>query len=98
VSLSYLATHLATTILTAQIEAFILVKIGRAGVIEFPVSDLENLAHFFSVPITSFFPEIQPSSHIDALVRAAHSLDQDDLEEVTLYALFRRARQPKLRK
>jgi len=59
---------------------------------------LVKLTHFFSVPITSFIPEIQPSSHIDALVGAAHSLDQDDLEEVTLYALFRRVRQPKLRK
>jgi len=57
------------------------------------VSDLENLARFFGVPITAFFPEIQPSSQVKALLTATRGLDESDLEEVTLYALFRRARQ-----
>ena len=62
------------------------------------VSDLEKLARFFGVPITAFFPEIQPFSQISALLTAARTLDEDDLEEVTLYALFRRARQTKPKK
>jgi transcriptional regulator with XRE-family HTH domain len=62
------------------------------------ISDLDKLARFFSVPIAAFFPEIQPSSRISALLSATRGLDEDDLEEVTLYALFRRARQPRAKK
>ena len=35
------------------------------------VMDLEKLAGFFGVPITAFFPEIQLSSRISALLTAA---------------------------
>lgn len=62
------------------------------------VSDLEKLARFFGVPITAFFPEVVTSSRISALLNATRGLDGEDIEEVTLYALFRRARQPKIRK
>ena len=62
------------------------------------ISDLDMLAQFFNVPISAFFPAIQPSSQINALLTATRGLDDNDLEEVTLYALFRRARQPKSRK
>lgn len=62
------------------------------------ISDLERLADFFKVPITAFLPDIQPSSRLDALVTATRGLDKEDLEEVTLYALFRRARQSRPRK
>jgi len=62
------------------------------------VSDLEKLARFFGVPIAAFFPEVQPSSRIKALLTATRGLDEPDLEEVTLYALFRRARQARPKK
>jgi transcriptional regulator with XRE-family HTH domain len=62
------------------------------------VSDLERLARFFGVPINAFFPAIQTSSRVSTLLRATHGLADDDLDEVTLYALFRRARQPKAKK
>ncbi len=62
------------------------------------ISDLEKLARFFRMPITAFFPEPELPSQINALVGAARGLGEEDLEEVTLYALFRRARQPKARK
>lgn len=62
------------------------------------ISDLDMLAQFFNVPITAFFPAIQASSQINALLTATRGLDDNDLEEVTLYALFRRARRPKSRK
>jgi len=62
------------------------------------ISDLYKLARFFSVPMAAFFPEIQPSSRISALLSATRGLDEEDLEEVTLYALFRRARQPRAKK
>lgn len=55
------------------------------------ISDLERLALFFGVPITTFFPLPVPKSRTNALLVAANDLDEDDLEEVTLYALFRRA-------
>ncbi len=62
------------------------------------ISDLEKLADFFKVPITAFFPVVQLSSQLDDLLTATRGLGKEDLEEVTLYALFRRARQSKSRK
>ncbi len=62
------------------------------------ISDLEKLARFFGVPITTFFPEAQPMSRTSTLLTATADLDDEDLEELTLYALFRRARQRKKRK
>ena len=59
------------------------------------ISDLEKLAQFFGVPITVFFPEPQPKSRTHALLSATTDLDDENLEEVTFYALFRRARQRK---
>lgn len=57
------------------------------------ISDLEQLARFFGVPVTIFFPEPQPTPRMNALLRATGDLDDDDLEEVVIYAQFRRARQ-----
>jgi transcriptional regulator with XRE-family HTH domain len=57
------------------------------------ISDLERLAQFFGVPITIFFAESQPKSRTNALLSATADLGDQNLEEVTLYALFRRARQ-----
>ena len=65
------------------------------------ISDLEVLAHYFGVPITVFFPQAQPKSResrASTLLRAASDLDDDDLEEVALYARFRRAQQRKKKK
>jgi len=59
------------------------------------ISDLERLARFFGVPVTVFFPPVQPASRMNALLSATGDLDDNDLEEVTLYALFRRARRTK---
>jgi len=59
------------------------------------ISDLERLARFFGVPVTVFFPQLQPVSRMNALLSATTDLDDKNLEEVTLYALFRRARQRK---
>jgi transcriptional regulator with XRE-family HTH domain len=55
------------------------------------VADLEALARFFGVPITVFFPETGSKSRTKALISATADLDDRDLEEVTLYAQFRRA-------
>jgi transcriptional regulator with XRE-family HTH domain len=59
------------------------------------ISDLERLARFFGVPITIFFPQLGATSKAKALFSATADLDDDDLEEVTLYALFRRAQHSK---
>jgi transcriptional regulator with XRE-family HTH domain len=55
------------------------------------VADLEALARFFGVPITVFFPEAGTRSLSKALMSATAGLDDGDLEEVTLYAQFRKA-------
>ena len=59
------------------------------------ISDLERLARFFGAPITAFFPQPEPKSRTNALLSATADLDDDNLEEVTLYAQFRRTRQRK---
>jgi transcriptional regulator with XRE-family HTH domain len=59
------------------------------------ISDLDRLARFFGVPITIFFPQLESTSKTNALVSATADLNDDDLEEVTLYALFRRAQHTK---
>jgi transcriptional regulator with XRE-family HTH domain len=56
------------------------------------ISDLEKLARYFGVPITAFFPEAGPRSRTTALLSATEGLDEADLDEVRLYALFRRSR------
>jgi transcriptional regulator with XRE-family HTH domain len=60
--------------------------------------DLERLAHFFGVPITIFFPQAKPKSRTNALLSATSDLDDADLEEVVLYAQFRKARHGTRRK
>jgi transcriptional regulator with XRE-family HTH domain len=55
------------------------------------VMDLERLARFFGVPITVFFPQAT-APRINALLSATGDLDEDDFDEVTRYAQFRKAR------
>jgi transcriptional regulator with XRE-family HTH domain len=62
------------------------------------ISDLEKLARFFGVSLSFFFPQLQPTSRMNDLVSATSDLNDVDLEEVTLYALFRRARRAKSRR
>jgi transcriptional regulator with XRE-family HTH domain len=57
------------------------------------ISDLRKLARFFGTPITAFFPQPEPKSRMNALLSATADLDDENLEEVTLYAQFRRTRQ-----
>jgi transcriptional regulator with XRE-family HTH domain len=59
------------------------------------IADLEVLARFFGVPIAVFFPGAQPASRANVLISATADLDERDLEEVTLYARFRRAQRAK---
>lgn len=56
------------------------------------ISDLERLAQFFGVPITVFFPQAEPKPRTNGLLTATADLDDADLEEVMLYAQFRKAR------
>jgi transcriptional regulator with XRE-family HTH domain len=62
------------------------------------ISDLEKLARFFGVPVTFFFPHLQPTSRMNDLLSATGDLNDADLEDVTLYALFRRARRANSRR
>jgi transcriptional regulator with XRE-family HTH domain len=56
------------------------------------IMELEKLARFFGVPITAFFPPAQVTPQVNALLSATGDLDDEDLEEVTRYAQFRKAR------
>jgi transcriptional regulator with XRE-family HTH domain len=61
------------------------------------VADLEVLARFFGVPMAVFFPGAHPASRTNALISAIADLDDRDLEEVALYARFRRTQRAKRR-
>jgi transcriptional regulator with XRE-family HTH domain len=55
--------------------------------------DLEDLARFFKVSITVFFPGEQPDDgRLAALTSATGGLDDKDFQEIVRYAEFRRAR------
>ena len=56
------------------------------------VEELQKLSRFFGVPITVFFPHAELNPQINALLSATGDLDEEDLEEVTRYAQFRKAR------
>jgi len=59
------------------------------------LGDLEKLASFFGVPISTFFPLVeQPKNEpIASLLQAARQLTPEDIEEVRRFAEFRRANQ-----
>ena len=55
--------------------------------------DLDKLARFFKVSITSFFPDIPPDDRrIAMLTSATGGLTDADFEEVIRYAEYRKAR------
>lgn len=54
--------------------------------------DLHELARFFSVDISVFFPGMQPS-HIQALMSATGDLGEEEIDDLIQYARFRKARQ-----
>jgi transcriptional regulator with XRE-family HTH domain len=56
------------------------------------IEDLEKLARYFGITIGVFFPNIDPGARVQALLSATGDLDDDDLDELTRYAQFRRAR------
>lgn len=57
------------------------------------LKDLENLARFFKVSILVFFPGQDPAAkpELQALLRAAGNLKEDDLQELQRYAEYRQA-------
>lgn len=60
------------------------------------LKDLERISRFFGVSIMSFFPsemiDADEDENLKALLRTARQLHPADLEELTKYAEFRRAR------
>lgn len=55
--------------------------------------DLDQLARFFKVSITTFFPDLQhDDTRISALTSATGGLDEKDFDEVIRYAEYRKAR------
>lgn len=55
------------------------------------VKDLHDLAKFFGVGISVFFPDTE-NSRLQALVSATGDLGDTDIAELTRYAQFRKAR------
>jgi transcriptional regulator with XRE-family HTH domain len=56
------------------------------------ISDLERLARFFHVPISVYFPHMEPGARVQALLSATGDLSEEELEDVTEYAMIRKAR------
>jgi transcriptional regulator with XRE-family HTH domain len=59
------------------------------------IEDLDKLARFFGKSIMEFFPRedvrTERDEKVDALLRAAKQLNDDDVEELRRFAEFRRA-------
>jgi transcriptional regulator with XRE-family HTH domain len=58
------------------------------------LEDLDGLSRFFRVSILEFFPkeDVAVESKVNALLRAAQDLPEEDIDELQKYAEFRRAR------
>lgn len=56
------------------------------------IEDIERIARFFGVTLGVFFPDIEPSARLQALMSATGDLDDDDIDELTRYAQFRKAK------
>jgi transcriptional regulator with XRE-family HTH domain len=54
-------------------------------------NDLHSLARFFGTSISVFFPGSE-DTRLDALMSATGNLSDDDIEDVTEYVQFRKAR------
>lgn len=59
--------------------------------------ELDRLARFFKVSITVFFPRVDEKEEklpvaTQALLSATRDLNKEDIDEITRYAEFRRAR------
>lgn len=67
----------------------------ETGTYKVTPEDLDKLARFFKVSITTFFPELAPQAdeRIAALTSATGGLSKKDFDEVIRYAEFRRVRQ-----
>ena len=59
---------------------------------EVTVADLEKISRVFGVSIGVFFPDIEPTARFQALLSATGDLDDEDIDELTEYARFRKAR------
>jgi transcriptional regulator with XRE-family HTH domain len=65
----------------------------ETGVYKPALEDLEKLARYFKVSILEFFPDHNPEAkpELNALMRAAGTLPDEDLKELQQYAEYRRA-------
>jgi transcriptional regulator with XRE-family HTH domain len=63
----------------------------ESGGIKPTLGNVAALARFFGVPISRMFPDPGLPKPLAALLSAAEGLDEADLEEMTRYALFKRA-------
>lgn len=63
----------------------------EAGVYKPTLANIDALASFFGVPISRMFPQAEQSNSISSLLSAVDGLDEADLEELTRFALFKRA-------
>lgn len=66
----------------------------ETGIYKPRIEDLNKLANFFSVPIYTFLPaDYHPDKpELNALFSATADLKKEDIEELTRFALFRKAR------
>lgn len=54
--------------------------------------DLHKLANIFKVNISTFFPKMETPQRLQGLMSALGDLGERDLDEITQYAMFRKAR------
>lgn len=62
----------------------------ETGVYRPSLDDVITLSKFFGVPIARFFPSEDDTPSMVQLIAAASALDQDDLDDLVLYARYRK--------
>lgn len=63
----------------------------ESGGIRPTLGNVAALARFFGVPASRMFPDPGMSKALASLLNAVEGLDDEDIEEMTRYALFKRA-------
>lgn len=69
----------------------------ESGGIKPTLGNVAALARYFGVPISRMLPDPRLPKPLAGLLSAAEGLDETDLEEMTRYALFKRATATKLK-
>lgn len=63
----------------------------ESGILKPTLGSVAALARFFGIPVSQMLPQTGLTKPLTALLSAVEGLNEEDIEEMTRYALFKRA-------